>query len=222
MSNATSKDLGDTFAPDWPHIEFLAINGFAGSFVDEATDMPPRAGVNYVSLAAALVSPFSRGNVTINSTDTSKNPLISPNWLLDPRDQEIAVAGYRMARAAFNTSSMAPIVEGPEGFPGANVSSYDQILSAFQKNSITVYHAAATNAMGRANDSMAVVDSKCRVFGVQGLRVVDASAFPFLPPGHPQATVCECMRLVPAGRLKLMNRTDALAEKIADDIMKGR
>ena len=45
--------------------------------------------------------------------------------------------------------------------------------------------------MGLANDSMAVVDSRARVFGVSGLRVVDASAFPFLPPGHPQATVCK-------------------------------
>jgi choline dehydrogenase len=50
---------------------------------------------------------------------------------------------------------------------------------------------------------MAVVDSKARVYGVKGLRVVDASAFPFLPPGHPQATVY------------------MLAEKIADDIRKG-
>ena len=44
--------------------------------------------------------------------------------------------------------------------------------------------------MGRRSDPMAVVDSKARVIGVQGLRVVDASAFPLLPPGHPQATIC--------------------------------
>lgn len=45
--------------------------------------------------------------------------------------------------------------------------------------------------MGVASDPMAVVDSHARVFGVQGVRVVDASAFPFLPPGHPQSTICE-------------------------------
>lgn len=45
--------------------------------------------------------------------------------------------------------------------------------------------------MGVESDSMAVVDSHARVYGVQGLRVVDASAFPFLPPGHPQSTVCK-------------------------------
>lgn len=57
--------------------------------------------------------------------------------------------------------------------------------------------------MGVESDSMAVVDSHARVYGVQGLRVVDASAFPFLPPGHPQSTVY------------------ALAEKVADLIKNG-
>ena len=57
--------------------------------------------------------------------------------------------------------------------------------------------------MGKIGDPMAVVDTHARVFGVQGLRVVDSSAFPFLPPGHPQSTVY------------------ALAEKIADDVKRG-
>lgn len=43
--------------------------------------------------------------------------------------------------------------------------------------------------MGKTDDLLAVVDSKARVIGVSGLRVVDASAFPFLPPGHPQVTI---------------------------------
>lgn len=49
--------------------------------------------------------------------------------------------------------------------------------------------------MGRPDDDMAVVDTHARVYGTQGLRVVDASAFPFLPPGHPQATICELCSL---------------------------
>lgn len=44
---------------------------------------------------------------------------------------------------------------------------------------------------GRVGGEGAVVDSAARVFGVSGLRVVDASAFPFLPPGHPQGSICE-------------------------------
>lgn len=57
--------------------------------------------------------------------------------------------------------------------------------------------------MGKKGDPGAVVDSQARVFGVSGLRVLDMSAAPFTPPGHPQATVY------------------MLAEKIADDIRKG-
>jgi choline dehydrogenase-like flavoprotein len=57
--------------------------------------------------------------------------------------------------------------------------------------------------MGRTDDPTAVVDNKARVIGVQGLRVVDASSFALLPPGHPQSVVY------------------ALAEKIADDIKSG-
>lgn len=45
--------------------------------------------------------------------------------------------------------------------------------------------------MGPRENSMAVIDSKARVYGVQGLRVVDASSFPFLTPGHPQSVVCK-------------------------------
>jgi len=58
--------------------------------------------------------------------------------------------------------------------------------------------------MGEAGDRFAVVDSKARVFGVEGLRVVDNSIPPFSVPGHPQSSVY------------------MLAEKIANDILKGR
>ena len=46
-------------------------------------------------------------------------------------------------------------------------------------------------AMGKANDTNAVVDTTGKVYGVKSLRLVDASAFPLLPPGHPQSSVCE-------------------------------
>lgn len=45
--------------------------------------------------------------------------------------------------------------------------------------------------VGKKNDPMAVLDSKGQVYGARGLRVVDASSFPLLVPGHPQSTVCE-------------------------------
>lgn len=92
----------------------------------------------------------------------------------------------------FATRAMQPVLIGPEYVPGTNVTSDEDILQVIRQTVSTVYHAACTCAMGRSNDSQAVVDNKARVLGVQGLRVVDASAFPLLPPGHPAATVCKC------------------------------
>ena len=48
-----------------------------------------------------------------------------------------------------------------------------------------------TGRMGKASDPDAVIDSRARVYGVQGLRVVDASSFAILPEGHPMSTICE-------------------------------
>lgn len=76
----------------------------------------------------------------------------------------------------------------------------------------TVWHASSTCKMGPSTDSMAVVDSHARVYGVKGLRVVDASAFPFLPPGHPQSTVCRFSCLCFSLCFALLTIVDALAE----------
>ena len=65
------------------------------------------------------------------------------------------------------------------------------ILSIIMQSAAPIWHACATNKMGKISDPMAVLDSQARVRGVQGLRVVDASAFPFLVPCHPTATVCK-------------------------------
>jgi len=83
------------------------------------------------------------------------------------------------------------------------VQSDAEILAFVRKAVAPIWHAAATCKMGRKGDGMAVVDGGMRVYGTRRLRVVDASSFPFLPPGHPQATVY------------------ALAEKIASEILAG-
>ena len=90
---------------------------------------------------------------------------------------------------------MQSILIGPEYFPGLKYQTDADILKVIRNTVMTIYHAACTCKMGLRNDTMAVVDHKARVYGVQGLRVVDASAFPILPPGHPQSTVCKFSRL---------------------------
>jgi choline dehydrogenase len=145
----------------------------------------------YASMIGSLVAPTSRGYVTLRSNTTDDLPAIQPNWLDTESDAQVAVAMYRRLREAWaHPEGLAPIVIGEEYFPGPEVQTDEQILETIRASVMTIFHAACTCKMGAADDPMAVVDSKARVLGVRGLRVVDASSFAMLPPGHPQATCC--------------------------------
>ena len=201
LSPGTRKDLDAAYGPDWPDVEYLELDAYFG---DQLLPAPASTiGQNYAALLPGLTAPFSRGNVTIVSNDNSVLPVVSPNWLTDPRDREVLIAAFRRARQIWASRSMRGVVTGPEAFPGANVTSDSDILAAIQRSAQTIWHACGTNKMGKESDDMAVVDSRGRVIGVHGLRVVDVSAFPFLPPGQPQSMVY------------------ALAEKISQGILDG-
>ncbi|KAF1968846.1 alcohol oxidase [Bimuria novae-zelandiae CBS 107.79] len=201
-SSQVSKGTADAlaaFSTDWPSLMFMFLDAYLG--YNENGGSGPDG--NYASPMIALTAPFSRGNVTIASSDTADNPIISPNWLLDPRDQEQIIAAFRRARQVFTQKETRPIVIGDEVFPGLDVQSDAQILAVLKKQVFSAYHGSCTCAMGPKGEKMSVVGTEGRVYGVRGLRVVDASIFPVLPPGAPQHTVY------------------ALAEKIADDILTG-
>ncbi|KAL8808636.1 MAG: hypothetical protein Q9200_004165 [Gallowayella weberi] len=190
-----------TFSRDWPEIEYLVENTFDG-YTNNRTGETFADPYEYATITAILVAPLSRGNVTISSANPADPPVINPNWLTDPADAEVAVAAFKRLRDIWQNMNGTTI--GSEFYPGtATVRTDAQILAYVRNALIQIWHASATCKMGRAGDRNAVVDSRGRVFGVQGLRVVDASVFPVLPPGHPQATVY------------------ALGEKIVDDILRG-
>lgn len=88
-----------------------------------------------------LVAPTSRGNVTLNSTDTSFNPLVYPNWLGTTIDQEVAVGAFHRARQLANATGL---VVGPEFFPGPVVQSDEQILEWIKGSVTTIHHAVGT------------------------------------------------------------------------------
>ncbi|KAK7709569.1 hypothetical protein SLS57_008624 [Botryosphaeria dothidea] len=202
MPPSVQSDLASLPA-GWPDIEFFPTSAYYGYQENFLSDSPTD-GYNYATVAVALAAPFSRGNVSIASASMADAPLINPNWLTHPTDQAVVVAGYKRARQVF--AHMGNITIGDEYFPGPalGVRSDEEILAFARKSFGTVFHASCTCRMGKEEgDQDAVVDSKARVFGVEGLRVVDASSFALLPPGHPQATIY------------------ALAEKIADDIKNG-
>ncbi|KAK6833514.1 hypothetical protein PG987_008208 [Apiospora arundinis] len=204
FSPATREALRQ-FPDDWPEVEHISGNGFIGDFAFPALQQP-LDGRQYATILGAMVAPLSRGNVTLRSGRTTDLPLVNPNWLTAKADQEVAVAWYRRMREVWDTEELRSIRVGgneTEYWPGLDKSSDAEILDVVRDSLMTVWHAAGTCKMGRPEDEMAVIDSRARVFGVEALRVVDASSFPLLPPGHPQSTIY------------------ALAEKIADTILKG-
>ncbi|KAI7493953.1 alcohol oxidase [Hortaea werneckii] len=158
---------------------------------------------NYATLAAALVAPLSRGNVKLASPYMWDLPLVDPAWLTNEADMELAVQAFCRGRQIWQVLVDMGVANQEEAYPGLNVSTDAEIRDYIAYSLSTVYHAACTCKMGKRSDTMAVVDSKACVYGVQGLRVVDASAFPILPPGHPQSTIY------------------AFAEKIAQSIITG-
>ncbi|KAL2042835.1 hypothetical protein N7G274_004595 [Stereocaulon virgatum] len=199
LSDGTLEALAQ-FPADWPEIEWLPAAAYLGTQENHQT-ADPRDGYNYASMATALIAPLSRGTVSINSTSMLNAPLIDPNWLTHPADIEVAIAAFKRQRQLWAILSSYNLTIGEEAYPGLAVQTDAEILHSIRASVSPIWHASSTCRMGRSNDTRAVIDSSARVYGVQGLRVVDASSFPFLPPGHPQATVY------------------ALAQKIASEIL---
>lgn len=181
ISQKTAADLDAAVPRDWPDLEILATEGYPGP-------TPPDDG-DYVGIDIALVNTFSRGTVSIASASALDAPVIHINFLSDPRDQEILIAAVRRAREIFADKTLAPVLVDDEVAPGNATQSNEDILSYIHKSAQIFFHASTTCKMGKKGESNAVVDSQGRVFGVERLRVVDLSAVPFLPPGHPMATV---------------------------------
>ncbi|KAE8153372.1 hypothetical protein BDV25DRAFT_169031 [Aspergillus avenaceus] len=190
------------FPTDGPEVEYISGAGHMGN-LSNLLAIQPRDGYNYAAILGTLNVATSRGNITINSADMVDPPVIAPNWLSTEHDMKMMIYIFKRMRQAFQSDAMAPIVIGEEYFPGNGVESDGEIEEYIKNNVMGIWHASCTCKMGTNKDPLAVVDSQARVFGVDGLRVVDASAFPFLPPGHPQSIVY------------------MLAEVVADFILSG-
>ena len=128
--------------------------------------------------------PHSRGYIAISSSDPLQYPEIHPNYLSDPRDQQVAIDGIKVARRIASAEALAPHILS-EHVPGEHYQTDEELLEAARRFSQTIYHPAGTCKMGQ--DEMAVVDARLKVHGVQGLRVVDASIMPEIISGNTNA-----------------------------------
>ena len=136
------------------------------------------------TLSVCQLRPESRGHIRIRSTDPLEPPEMLANYLSTELDQRTAVAAVKAARAIAQAPAMQAYVKR-EVKPGPQDSSDEALLAFCRNNGATIFHPSGTCKMG--HDPLAVVDTRLRVHGVQGLRVVDCSAMPTLVSGNTNA-----------------------------------
>ena len=129
----------------------------------------------------------TRGHVRIRSRDPREHPSILFNYLSTPNDRREWIEAVRVARDILSQPAFGPYNDG-ELSPGSRVETDDQILDWVRADAETALHPSCTAKMGV--DEAAVVDpASMSVHGVEGLRVVDASVFPFVTNGNIYAPV---------------------------------
>ena len=130
--------------------------------------------------------PESRGKVGLKSADPFADPAIFANYLSTEEDRRAMREGVKMMRDVAAQAALDPY-RGAEYSPGKDVKTDAEIDAWIRRSAETIYHPVGTCRMGAAGDPMAVVDGECRVQGLAGLRVVDASVMPTLIGGNTNA-----------------------------------
>lgn len=135
--------------------------------------------------------PRSRGYVRITSPDPWRDPIVQPNYLEHPEDQQTLIGGIRVARDLLKAQSLSPYFDS-ETLPGELCQSDDELLDFAKRYGVSSYHVNGTAHMGPRTDKDAVVDQKLCVYGVDGLRIADSSVMPSIP----SANVCAASMMI--------------------------
>jgi choline dehydrogenase len=166
-------------ALDAPNLQIL--------FVDVPLSVASLPGPDQgYALLVSLMAPHSRGSVQLRSAVPQTGPRLDPNYLSDPRDIDVLVAGLDLARSIGRAKALDPwrsaeVHPGPDARTGASLRAY--LRKALQ----TYHHPVGTCRIGE--DDRAVLDAELRVRGIGGLRVADASVMPSVVSGNTMATV---------------------------------
>ncbi|SMG02616.1 GMC family oxidoreductase [Burkholderia singularis] len=167
---------------------------------------------NAFTASVCHLRPTSRGSVHAVSPDPARAPAIAPNYLSTDHDRRVAANALRLTRRIAAAPALARYAP-EEILPGAHYQSEEQLIEAAGAIGTTIFHPVGTCRMGRADDPDAVVDSRLRVRGVTGLRVVDASVMPVITSGNtnsPTLMIAErASDMIRADRRGVTQRDDA-------------
>lgn len=193
---------------DGPTAQYLLFPGQANTYLAEPSNMmdylaPSQPG-NFITIMSLLNHPFSRGSVHINSPDVNQLPTWDPNFNSNPLDLEISALHAMFVEKFANTVPFSNLLK-PDGarIPKGKADSVEAAKEIVRQTQVSDFHPCGSCTM-RPKDKGGVVDTRLRVHGAKGLRVVDASIFPFVPLGNIQSVVY------------------AVAEKAADLIKEDR
>lgn len=192
---------------DWPDMQFhfipCSVNSDGGDQVRKILNLrdgfyntvyKPLRNMETWSILPLLLRPQSRGWVRLNSRDPHRQPQIIPNYFAHQSDIDVLVEGIKLAINVSNTHAFRRFGSRLHHipFPGCRHLQFntDNYWACCLKHfTFTIYHPAGTCKMGPSWDETSVVDARLRVYGVSGLRVVDASIMPTIVNGNPNAPV---------------------------------
>jgi choline dehydrogenase len=143
----------------------------------------PLHGFPAFTASVCNLRPTARGHVRLSTHDSYAPPKITPNYLSTVEDRQTAAAALALTRRIVAAPSLARYQ--PQEFkPGLHYRTEEELAEAAGLIGTTIFHPVGTCKMGKPDDPLAVVDSRLRVRGVAGLRVVDASIMPFITSGN--------------------------------------
>jgi choline dehydrogenase-like flavoprotein len=165
----------------------LQLHALPWSYPFPNQDAPTRHKVDKrsaLTVFSTLIYPKSRGTLRLASADPAAAPAIDPGYLTEPDDSRVLLDGMELIREAMSDRLIARDIE-LELSPGRDHPDRAALAKEVPNRATSVYHAVGTCRMGM--DERAVVDPALRVFGVDGLRVADASVMPDIPGGNTNA-----------------------------------